>query len=92
MKARTNGPILVASAIVALIGSGAAVSGGGGDEWRKALEVRSDALNEQYGLGAYAPATAASVASSGPSWMRALRLRSQELNKQYKLGEYEPSS
>ena len=94
MEARTKGSILVASAIVALIGSGAAVSGGGGggEEWRKALEARSDALNEQYGLGAYAPVTAASVATSGPPWMRALRLRSEALNKQYKLGEYEPSS
>jgi len=93
MKARTKGPILVASAIVALIGSGAAVSGGGGDEeWRTALEARSDALNEQYGLGAYAPVTAVSVATSGPPWMRALRLRSEALNKQYKLGEYKPSS
>ena len=93
MKARTKGSILVASAIVALIGSGAAVSGGGGDEeWRKALEARSEALNEQYGLGAYAPVTAGSVATSEPSWMRALRLRSEALNKQYKLGEYEPRS
>ena len=91
MKARTKGSILVASAIVALIGSGAAVSGDGGDEqWRKALEARSEALNEQYGLGAHAPVTARSVATSEPSWMRALRLRSEALNKQYKLGEYEP--
>jgi hypothetical protein len=92
MKARTKGPILVACAIVALIGSGAAVSGGGDDEWRKALEARSDALNEQYGLGAYAPVTAASVASSGPPWTRALRRRSEALNQQYKLGEYAPGS
>ena len=90
MKARTKGPILLASAIVALIGSGAAVSGRGGDEeWRKALEARSDALNEQYGLGAYAPVTAGSVATSGPSWMRALRLRSEALNRQYGLGVWE---
>jgi len=87
MKARTKGSILVASAIVALIGSGAAVSGGGGDEeWRKTLEARSEALNEQYGLGAYAQVTAGSVATSGPSWMRALRLRSEALNRQYGLG------
>ena len=92
MKARTKGPILVASAIVALIGSGAAVSGGGDEEWRTALEARSEALNEQYGLGANAPVTAVSVATSGPPWMRALRLRSEALNKQYKLGEYKPSS
>ena len=90
MKARTKGSILVASAIVALIGSGAAVSRGGGDEqWRKALEARSEALNEQYGLGAYAPLTAGSVATSEPSWMRALRLRSEALNRRYGLGVWE---
>ena len=50
MKARTKGSILVASVIVALIGSGAAVSRGGGDEqWRKALEARSEAHSN--GLG-----------------------------------------
>jgi hypothetical protein len=79
MKARTKGSILVASAIVALVGSGAAVGGGGNDEgWRMALEARSEALNEQYGLGV--------VATSEPSWMSALRLRSEALNRQYGLG------
>ena len=84
MEARTKGSILVAFAIVALIGSGAAVSRGGGDDeqWRKALEARSEALNEQYGHGTYAPATE-------PSWMRALRLRSEALNGQHGLGEWE---
>jgi hypothetical protein len=93
MKARTKGSILVASAIVALIGSGAAVSGGGGGEQsRKALEARSEALNERHGLGAYAPVTVGSVATSEPAWLRALRIRSEALNKQYKLGEYAPRS
>ena len=46
MKARTKVSLLVAAAIVALVGSGAAVSGSGGDEqWRKALEARSAGLN-----------------------------------------------
>ena len=88
MKARTKGSILVASAIVALIGSGAAVSGGGGDgQWRTALETRSEALNQRYGLGTYAPVTGGRGASSEPAWMRALRLRSEALNRQYGLGE-----
>jgi hypothetical protein len=79
MKARTKGSLLVASAILALVGSGAAVSSGGGDQqWREALEARSQALNEQYGLGV--------VATSEPSWMSALRLRSEALNRQYGLG------
>ena len=77
MKARTKGSILVASAIVALVGSSAA-AGAGGDEWRKALEARSVALNEQHGLGV--------AATAEPSWMSALRLRSEALNRQYGLG------
>jgi hypothetical protein len=90
MKARRNGSILVASVVVALIGAGAAVSGSGGDEqWRKALEARSEALNAQYGLGAHAPVNAGSVAASEPSWMRALRLRSEALNRRYGLGVWE---
>jgi hypothetical protein len=91
MEARTKGSILVASAIVALIGSGAAVSRGGGDDeqWMKALEARSEALNEQHGLGVYAPVTEGPVATSEPSWMRALRLRSEALNRRHGLGEWE---
>ena len=89
MKARTKGSILVASAIVALVGSGAAVSGGDDDvQWRKALEARSGALNEQYGLGAHASVTRGHVATSEPSWMRALRLRSEALNRQHGLGAW----
>ncbi|HYI75456.1 MAG TPA: hypothetical protein VEW90_09305 [Gaiellaceae bacterium] len=86
MKARTKGSILVASAVVALIGSGAAVSGSGDEQWKRALEARSEALNEQYGLGAHAPVVAA---TSEPAWERALRLRSEALNRQYGLGAWE---
>ena len=83
MKARTKGSILMASAVVALIGSGAAVTGSGdGEQWKRALEARSEALNEQYGHGMYAPVTES-------SWMRALRLRSDALNGQHGLGEWE---
>ncbi len=91
MKARTKGSILVASAIVAMIGAGAALSGGDNDQqWRKALEARSEALNEQYGLGVHAPVTAGSAeATSEPAWARALRLRSEALNRQYGLGEWQ---
>ena len=90
MKARTKGSILVASAVVALIGSGAAVSGSGDEQWKRALEARSEALNEQYGLGVHAPVVAGSaVATSEPAWERALRLRSEALNRQYGLGAWE---
>ena len=91
MKARTKGSILVASAIFAMIGSGAALSGGDDDQqWRKALEARSKALNEQYGLGVHAPVSAGfAEATSEPAWERALRLRSEALNRQYGLGEWQ---
>ena len=91
MKARTKGSIFVASAIVAMIGAGAALSGGDNDQqWRKALEARSEALNEQYGLGVHAPASAGSAeVTSEPAWTRALRLRSEALNRQYGLGEWQ---
>ena len=91
MKARTKGSILMASAVVALIGSGAAVSGSGdGQQWKMALEARSEALNEQYGLGVHAPVIARSaMATSEPAWERALRLRSEALNRQYGLGAWE---
>ncbi len=90
MKARTKGSILVASAIVAMIGAGAALSGDGDQQWMKALEARSEALNEQYGLGVHAPVSAGSAeATSEPAWARALRLRSEALNRQYGLGAWQ---
>lgn len=88
MKAYTKGALVVASAIVAMVGAGGAV-GGGDAQWRKALEARSEALNEQYGLGEHAPATAAAAATSEPAYVRALRLRSEALNRQYGLGAWE---
>jgi len=93
MKARTKGSIFIASALVAVIGSGAAVAGEGDPRWKQALEARSEALNEQYGLGMQAPVAAGSaLASSEPAWIRALRLRSEAQNRQFKLGEYAPRS
>ena len=90
MKARSKGSILVASAVVAMVGSGAAMSGSGDEQWKRALEARSEALNEQYALGKYAPVVAASAAAtSEPAWERALRLRSEALNRQYRLGAWE---
>ena len=89
MKARTKSSILVGVAIIAMVATGAAVSGGGEEQWRKALEARSEALNERYELGVYAPTTAGSaVQASEPAWMRALRLRSEALNRQYALGTW----
>jgi hypothetical protein len=44
-------------------------------QWLQALEVRSQELNRQYGLGEYSPA------------IRALKLRSEALNRQHGLGD-----
>lgn len=90
MKIR-KGSILIALAFMAMIGTGAAVSAGSDDQREKALEARSEALNEQYGLGAYAPVAAGSAAATPePAWVRALRLRSEALNRQHGLGESRP--
>ena len=47
-------------------------------EW-KAEQVRGDALNRYYRLGAYSPAAEA---------RRAEKIRGQELNRRYHLGQY----
>lgn len=49
-------------------------------QWMQALEVRSQELNREHGLGQYDPA------------LRALRLRSEALNRQYGLGQAYPAS
>lgn len=49
-------------------------------QWMQALEVRSEALNRQHGLGEYDPA------------IRALEVRSQELNRVHQLGVYSTQS
>ena len=49
-------------------GNGA--SGAAGPDWKRALGVRSEAINKQYGLGDYAP-----------SWRHALEVRSETLNR-----------
>ncbi len=50
-----------------------------GPQWQQALELRSEALNQQYGLGDYDPA------------LTALALRSEALNQQHGLGEHAAS-
>ena len=116
MNARTKGSILIAAVIVAVIGSGAAVSGGGDAPERKAPEVRSEspgtgsavapsesaylralrirgeALNRQYGLGAWEVETGPASQEDDGAYLRALRVRGEALNKQYKLGRYAPRS
>lgn len=56
--------------------------------WIRALRLRSEALNEQYGLGAFEYRTTPAPHGDEPAWLRAMRIRSEALNRQYRLGEY----
>jgi hypothetical protein len=60
--------------------------------WIRALRLRSEALNRQYGLGVWEFRTSPAPQGDEPAWFRALRLRSEALNQQYKLGEHAPRS
>ncbi|MGH3110433.1 MAG: hypothetical protein ACRDQT_05890 [Gaiellaceae bacterium] len=78
---RTITPIAVLGAALALavpaaFGKGQPVE----PQWMQALELRSEALNRQHGLGEYDQA------------IRALEARSQELNRTYQLGAYSTQS
>jgi hypothetical protein len=62
-----------------------AQAAGATPQWKRALAVRSNALDRQYGLGRFAvPASAGT--STPPAWMRALESRGQAMNAKYHLG------
>ena len=85
MNVRKSGLSILAVAMVAgAIGVGAALTGGE-PQWRKALNIRSEALNRQHGLGETARTTAQ---VERPAWLRALMTRSEALNSQHGLGRY----
>ena len=46
--------------------------------WKRALWIRSDALNQRYGLGEYSRGAAP---TAEPSWRRALRIRGEAMNR-----------
>ena len=46
--------------------------------WKRALWIRSDALNQRYGLGAYSHEAAP---AAEPSGRRALRIRGEAMNR-----------
>jgi hypothetical protein len=46
--------------------------------WKHALWIRSDALNQRYGLGEYRQEAAP---TAEPSWRRALRIRGEAMNR-----------
>jgi hypothetical protein len=86
MKAHRFGIAVVAVASVATaIGAGAAVTGNT-PPWLKALNERSEALNQQYGLGDHAERR--QLGAPGPDWLVALNARSEAMNRYYGLGEY----
>jgi hypothetical protein len=73
------------ASVATLIGAGAAATNGSPD-WRDALDARSAALNERYGLGADAGRRTLGV--PGPDWLQGLTARSDAMNREYGLGKY----
>jgi hypothetical protein len=49
----------------------AGASGAAEPDWKRALRIRSEAMNERYGLGDFAP-----------SWRHALEVRGEALNRE----------
>ena len=86
MKAHRFGITVVAVAsVAAAIGAGVAATGTTAP-WLDALNARSAALNERYGLG---DGTARrTLESPGPDWLQALMARSDAMNREYGLGKY----
>jgi hypothetical protein len=73
------------ASVATLIGAGAAATNGSSD-WRDALDARSAALNERYGLGGDAARRTLGV--PGPGWLQGLTARSDAMNRAYGLGKY----
>jgi hypothetical protein len=73
------------ASVATLIGAGAAATNGSPD-WRDALDARSAALNERYGLGEDAGRRTLGV--PGPDWLQGLTARSDAMNREYGLGKY----
>jgi hypothetical protein len=76
--------VAVAS-VAALFGAGAAATDGTPD-WLDALNARSAALNQQYGLGD--DAGRRTLETPGPEWLQALVARSDAMNREHGLGQY----
>ena len=73
------------ASVAALIGAGAAAMDGTPD-WLDALNSRSAALNERYGLGE--DAGQRTLGAPDPDWLQALVARSDAMNREYGLGKY----
>ena len=57
-------------------------------DWEAALAVRSQELNERYGL---AEAQPRERGGADAAWMKALMTRSRALNRKYGLGQFAPT-
>jgi len=68
--------------LAALAFAGAAFAQNSNEGWYKALNARSEALNQRYGLGDYARTVSQ---SNAPAWLQALNARSEALNRRYGL-------
>jgi hypothetical protein len=86
---RTGAAVAIGVVLVAALASVAQASESppSSAQLAKALQVRGDALNRVYHLGAYATS-----ASSGAAARRALEIRSDALNRVYHLGAYATSA
>ena len=75
--------ILVATAVAITVGAGFRTASGE-PPWERALNIRSEALNEKYGLGE----VRRTAGTGQPSWLRALMIRSEALNEMHGLGRH----
>ncbi len=59
--------------------------------WLRAVELRSQALDERYHLGSFRP-LGRGIVSPGqhPTWLRALQLRSEGLDRRFRIGTFTP--
>jgi hypothetical protein len=69
---------VVAAAALAASSQAAAPDRATEPSWMRALWIRSDALNQRYGLGEYKHEAAP---TAEPSWRRALRIRGEAMNR-----------
>lgn len=84
MKTYRFGITLIAVASIAtVVGVGVGATGGT-PPWLDALNARSQALNDEHGLGVERRA----LGTPGPGWQEALHARSDARNRQYGLGDY----
>jgi hypothetical protein len=77
-RARQIMAAVVTAVVLAGTSQAAAPDGVTEPTWKRALWIRSDALNQRYGLGEYRQEAAR---TAEPSWRRALRIRGDAMNR-----------